>query len=165
MDSEILNLALSVLSAIVAVSSAVFAYRTRSQSRKDIFETQRDVLLLTAAQNDARLKTTELKLELLISRLQIALSMNDPGTSDNAAQILNGLREVERIYAGLRRRDWTADQIRSMDYSESALLQFRSLSLEEQVTSKTLQVEAHALLLNEGEALLSKLASAAQLKR
>lgn len=161
MDSEFFKLGLSVLSAIVAVSSAVLAYRTRRQTRQDVFETQRDILLLTASENDARLKAAEFRLALLSSRFRQALGPVVDNTAGEATRLLDGISELARVLSGLRRRDWTEDKVRAMPYSESSLIELRRLTLDEQVTAKTIQVDAHAILIDEAERMLAKLAGQA----
>jgi hypothetical protein len=156
MDSEFFKLGLSVLSAIVAVSSAFLAYRTRRQTRQDVFETQRDILLLTASENDARLKAAEFKLDLLSSRLRQVLGPQENVASAEVARALQGLSEVNRVLSSLRRRDWTEDRIRAMPFSESALIDLRRLTLDEQMTAKTVQVDAHAILIAEAERLFTR---------
>ena len=155
MDTESFKLALSVASALVAVSSAVFAYRTRKQTRTDLFETQRDLLLLTMSENDIRLKLLAFKASLLSSQLYQAIAQR-PGSSRTTGLIeaLEALREVVR---SLRARDWSEEQVRQASYSESSLLELRRHTLQEQVIAKTIQAEAHAVLLNEAEEELVKL--------
>jgi hypothetical protein len=159
MNAESLQMVLSVLSAVVAVFSAIVAYRTRRQSRQDIFETQRDLLLLSISENDIRLKTLEFKASLLQTRLSQAASREE-GDASHARALIEGLGGIAQLARSLRARDWTEEQVRSTHYSEASLLELRKRTLEEQVTGKTLQAEAHSVLFDEAQTELSKRASA-----
>jgi hypothetical protein len=157
MDAESIKFALSVLSAVVAVSSAILAYRTRRQTRQDIFETQRDLLLLTMSENDIRLKTLEFRASLLRTRLVEAVAAIPTGNPPNTPSIIDGLTEVSAVARDMQRRDWTQEQVRLSEYSEESLLELRRRILHEQVISRTLQVDAHSALLDEAQAELAKI--------
>jgi hypothetical protein len=148
---------LSILSPALAILSAIVALRTRRQIRIDLFETQRDLLLLTMSENDARLKALEFRASLLRNRLTTALSSPTGTPSQPIQNLIAGLTELSTISDCLRRRDWTEAQARSEKYSESALAEVRRRTLDEQVTARTIQVDVHSILLNEAEITLEKL--------
>ena len=112
MDSELVKLILSVVSAVVAVISAIAAYRIRVQTRKDLFEAQRDILLLTLSENDARLKTLEFRTQLLSRRLSETLGRSNDDTPDTE-NLVGGLRELTQVARSLQRRDWTEGGVRT----------------------------------------------------
>jgi hypothetical protein len=157
MGAEWFGVLLSSLSLVLAILSAAIALRTRRQIRVDLFETQRDVLLLTMSENDARLKALEFRASFLRTRLSTALARQTTRPTAPLEPLIAGLAELSIISESLRRRDWTEDQVRSAAYSEVALTDVRRRTLQEQVTAKTLQVDVHSVLLNEAEAALEQL--------
>ena len=154
MDTDLLKLAISVVSALVALFSAIFAYRVRKQTRIDLFDTQRDLLLLSMSENDIRLKTLEFKIALLKTQLSKAAASRT-GASNRIADVIKGLDDLNDVVRGLRMREWSEEQVQL--FSEAAIVEIRRRTLHEQVLSKTIQAEVHSLVLNDAEAELVKL--------
>jgi hypothetical protein len=159
MNSAWLGPLLSILSLCLAALSAIVAFRTRRQIRIDLFDTQRDLLLLTMSENDARLKALEFKARLLRRQLLEALSNHPAAQGGTTESIMAGLSELSTVGESLRRRDWTTEQVQDARYSEGALIDVRRWTLHEQVTAKTLQVYVHTILLNEAETTVDHLRS------
>jgi len=157
LDAEALKLSLSVLSALVAIASAVIAYRTRLQTRIDLFETQRDDLLLAMSENDIRLRTIDYEASVLGTQLRAAIPGLDESTIVAIESLLNGLTELTSVLRALQRRDWSEDHMRRMRYSESSLRELRRCTLDEQVIARTIQAEAHKLLLEHARVEVQRL--------
>jgi hypothetical protein len=157
MNTAWLGTLLSVFSLCLAILSAIVAFRTRRQIRVDLFDTQRDLLLLTMSENDARLKALEFKASLLRTQLLAALSKHPAAQSGTTESLVAGLSELSAVSQSLRRRDWTEEQVRDARYSEAALLDVRRQTLHEQVTTITIQIDVHSILLHEAEAALEAL--------
>jgi hypothetical protein len=151
---ELFNLLLSVVSLVLAIASALFAYYTQKQVRTDLFENQRDLLLLTMSENDIRLKTLQFRISLLRSQLVAALSRSPSRETTTIVESLDALSDVVRA---LRRRDWSQEQVVATKYSEAAAREFRRRTLHEQVISKTIETEAESSLLDAAEAELTAL--------
>jgi hypothetical protein len=160
MNTAWLGTLLSICSLCLAVLSAIVALRTRRQIRVDLFDTQRDLLLLTMSENDARLKALEFKATLLRKQLLAALANHPAAQNATTESLVAGLSELSNVSESLRRRDWTEEQVRDARYSEAALIDVRQRTLHEQVTARTLQVDVHTILLNEAEITLEKLRAA-----
>ena len=161
-DGPIMNIAnlstlLSIASTALAIVSSIVAFRTRRQIRLDLFDTQRDLLLLTMLENDARLKALEFKASLLRAQLSAAAARQTGTPNQPVQNLIAGLTELSTISNSLRRRDWTEEQVREAAYSEATLADVRRRTLDEQVTARTIQVDVHSLLLNEAETTLDQL--------
>lgn len=74
MALEAAMVVISVISAIIAATSAVMAYRVRIQTRTDIFESHRDALILAMAENDNRAEYLVLHSTLLQEKLSRLLA-------------------------------------------------------------------------------------------
>ena len=162
MDAELLKLLLSVVSAVVAVVGAFAAHRTRHQARQDLFDTQKDLLLLTAAENTARLRSIEFEAQWLQKQLTELSTLDGSSTESGAGdRLLAGLSDLVNVLRSLEGRDWTQGEVENESYSEAAILKLRKYVLAEQVIARTLQTEAHAILLQEARSHLQRPPSAA----
>jgi hypothetical protein len=113
-------------------------------------------LLLTTSENDIRLKALQFRTSVLRSRLSKASArLREP--SCRTTDLIEGLEELYEVARGLQRRDWSQEQIESTPYSEASMLEFRRLTLHEQVISKTIQAEVQSVLLDDAEAELARL--------
>jgi hypothetical protein len=157
MNTTWLGTLLSVFSLCLAILSAIVAFRTRRQIRVDLFDTQRDLLLLTMSENDARLKALEFKASLLRTQLLAALADHPAAQNTTTERLVAGLSELSTVWESLRRRDWTEEQVRDARYSEASLIDVRRRTLHEQVTAISIQIDVHSMLLSEAEATLEAL--------
>lgn len=156
MDAENLKLAISLISALVAVAGAVVAHRARRQARMDLFETQRDLLLMATVENDANLQVLGFRTELLARQIASAVAATEHPPGD-AGAALAGLRELSSVLGGLQRRDWNPRSVERMPYSEENLGELRRLTRVEQTLTKAVQAQAHEVLLRHGQKELEAL--------
>lgn len=140
MDIETGKVVLTTVSALVAVASAVFAYRSRFQTRKDLFESQRDVLILTMAENDNQCQLLRLRAAFAKAEMErISPRFKSAEIKDEAKRVLDNLGAlVERLTTLPKIRTYTPEMIDTIAYSEGALALLRQMSRNEQVNSKHL---------------------------
>jgi hypothetical protein len=86
---------------------------------------------------------------------KLALSVVSALVSGSSAVV--AYRTRKQTVRSLRVKDWSEQQVRQSSYSESSLLELRRRTLQEQIVAKTIQAEAHAVLLAEAEEELTKL--------
>jgi hypothetical protein len=158
MDSDTINLLISVGSALVAVASAVLAYRARAQARNDLFEGQRDALILAMAENDNRSAYVALRAAVLQKEVRRRLPTAHGSEAEELEQLWNSLAEVETTARGLVRREYTASSVESLRFSEDAILELRRLSRAEQVIAKVLHNESFGLLFDHVRTIIGKTA-------
>jgi hypothetical protein len=130
----------STISALVAMLSALWAYRSRIQTRADIFESQRDALILTLAENDVRCSTLELQCGLAIDELERVLpTLHDDILIEEATRLRESLSDiVKRTQLG-GIRQYTEKGIDALKYSEKNLATLRRMVRTELGISKRLQ--------------------------
>jgi hypothetical protein len=111
--------------------------------------------------DQVKLKTLEFKISLLRARITAAARDKSEASFTKAQRHVDGLAELSNVVRNLQAREWTESEILRTKYSEELLLELRRRTLQEQVTGRTLQAEAHASLLEEAQAELARLESAA----
>lgn len=135
MDGDTLKTLVSVLSACVAVFSATLAYKTRQQTRADLFISTRDSLILLMTEND--LRSSNLRLQCLFAQGQLSKVTADEQKEEVEAY-LNTIATIEKAAASLDQREYSAKEFESVKYSEGTLAAIRQLARGEQVILKEL---------------------------
>ena len=139
MDSETVKTVISAVSAVVALASAGMAYRARVQTRADIFENNRDALVLAMAENDNR--CSNIALQVAFSRSVLAKlrpQLTVPCDDEEAAGYLRNLNEIEEMTKVFELREYNANKLDELKYSESGLATVRRMARGEQVNAKHL---------------------------
>jgi len=138
---------ISVVSAVVAVVSAVLAHRARIQTRTDIFESQRDALILAMADNDSRCSQLALQSALARDELgRIAQKVKNPSDQKQVDAFLENLAELDKLTKSLDGREYNAKNLDTLSYSEDALVTLRRMARGEQVNSKLLGPASYDLV-------------------
>lgn len=144
MDLETGKLLISVLSAVVAVAGAALAFRARFQTRADIFESQRDALVLAMAENDNR--CNHISLQCAFSRAELERVMPaiaKESDREQANAYLANIVEIENLTKVFDRREYNADKVDALIYNEEALATLRRMARGEQVNSKHLHAASY----------------------
>lgn len=144
MNPETWKVAISALSALVAVTSAALAFRARFQTRADIFEALRDALILAMAENDNRCSHISLQCTFTRSNLVRVrpLIKEESGRAEADAYLAN-LNEIENLTKVFERREYTAEKIDALAYNEETLATLRRMARSEQVNAKHLQASSY----------------------
>jgi hypothetical protein len=156
MDSDTIKLLISIGSAVIAVASAVLAYRTRAQARNDLFEGQRDTVILAMAENDNRSAYVALRAAVLQKDVQRCVQTGRSNDTKELEGVWNSLVELEATAKGLVRREYTADSVENLKFSEDAVLELRRLSRAERVIAEALHNESFELLFEHVKTLVDK---------
>ena len=147
MDSETLKAAISAASAVVAIVSAIWAYRARIQTRADLYEGARDALILAMSENDAQCQV--LALRVAYARAELAKIHPDKivgATVSEAEEFLAHLNAIELLTQVLDRREYSPDKLDSFTYSEERLRIVRNMARREQVNAKQLAPAAYDIV-------------------
>lgn len=147
LDAESWKTVISTASAIIAVASAFLAYRARIQTRTDIFEGQRDALILTMAGNDNR--ASHLMLQSAFARQELNRllpTVTNAMVKEQFHGHLSTVAEIEKMTSSLDGREYNARNLEALKYSEAALAILRQMSRGEQVNAKHLTAESYDLI-------------------
>ena len=156
MDAESWKTVITTVSAIIAVVSAYLAYRARIQTRTDIFESYRDALILAMADNDGRCSHLVLQSAFAREELERVLlfSTND-SAKERAHRFLANIAEIEKVTYLLDGREYNAENLDALKYSEDALSTLRQMARGEQVNAKQLAAEGYDLIFKRIERFIS----------
>ncbi len=156
MDAESLKAMISTISAVIAVVSAYFAYRARIQTRTDIFESQRDALILAIAGNDNHCSNLALRSAFARDELgRLLLAATNESEKEQARGYLANVAEIENVTKSLDGREYNAENLDALKYSEEALATLRKMARGEQVNAKHLPAESYDLIFKQVERFIS----------
>lgn len=157
MDPETIKAVISATSAVVAILGAYFAQRARKQTRVDMFESQRDTLILVMAANDTRCENLALQTANARAELEfVHPDLNGCDLGSEAAEHvknLNDLVPLTRILAG---RAYSPDLLDQISYSEENLSGIRLMLRNEQVNAKMLSPEAFDIIFKHVEKYVAR---------
>ena len=151
------NTTISCVSAIVALVSAYVAYNAKVQTRKDIFYSQRDTLILTMANNHNR--GEHLTLQAAIAREEIERIL--PSLVDNAAivqanDLLINIADIQNVPKALEGREYNEDDLDKLPYDENSLGILRLVARGEEKNAILLAPEIHDLIFSRVERFISR---------
>ncbi len=147
MDGETFKTVVSVLAAVVAVVSAVLAHRAKVQTRRDLFDSERNALILVMAENDARcdhIALQEAHARSELSRIQSRL--NSPNAREEHAEWLKRLPSAEQLCGSLKLREYTPERLDALEYTEEGLTVLRKMTRGEQVNARLLAPASYDLI-------------------
>ena len=161
MDSDTIKAAISAVSALVAVASAALAHRAKVQTRRDLFDSQRDALVLAMADNDARCEVLVLQVatareELLLLHPNLELE-SIPTVAKNHLDDLNSIEKMTHV---LDNREYRLEIIDNLEYSEYRLSGLRRMARNEQISAKQLTPDAFNLIIQRIEKYIIKASKA-----
>lgn len=157
MALEAAMVVISVISAIIAATSAVMAYRVRIQTRTDIFESHRDTLILAMAENDNRAEYLALHSTLLQEKLSRLLAKRQTEFDEDARGLLANLKEIPGVTKSLSTREYTEKSLEEIKFNEESLLTLRRVARGEQVIAESLQNKCYELVFDEVKTVISKM--------
>lgn len=158
MDAAGWNTAISIVAAVVAVVSACLAYRAMIQTRSDIFESQRDALILAMVDNDNRCSHLALQSALAREELERVIpGISDVSAKEQATALLGNIAEIEQVTTSLDGREYNEANLDALKYSEEALSTLRHMARGEQVNAKHLSAESYDLVFTHIERFVSRL--------
>ena len=152
MDTETIKTAISAVSAIVAVVAATLAHRAKVQTRRDLFDSLRDTLIIEIAENDAQIRL--LKLHILLAKsslLRLHPNLFRDSEPEVAKKHLSNLSDLENFRDILEDREYSARDVDSTGYSESNLSRIRRWIRIERAIGKHLMPDGISLLIREAE--------------
>ena len=157
MDPETVKAAISATSALVAVIGAIVAQRARRQSRIDMFDSQRDALILAMVANDTRCENLALQVASVRTDLQLVHpDLNRIDLPDEAAEHAKNLNDIEPITRVLDRREYSPTILDKIKYSEKNLAGLRIMARNEQVNTKLLAPEGYDLIFKNVEKYIAR---------
>ena len=146
MDADGWKTVISVVSAVIAVVSAYIAHRAKIQTRSDIFENQRDALILSMADNDNRCSYLALQCAFVREELERVIpSISDVSEIEQATALLGNVAEIEQVTKSLDGREYHGANLDALKYSENVLSTLRRMARGEQVNAKHLTAESYDL--------------------
>ncbi|MEJ8822222.1 hypothetical protein WKW80_09240 [Variovorax humicola] len=157
MDSDTVKLVISVVSALVAVISAVLANRTRVQARSDLFENQRDSLVLAMADNDNRIAYLVLSAGALRQQISDLLEQANSDDIAEANRLMKNLAEIAAAAQALARREYSEESLERIAYSEESIQLLRRNARSEQIIAKSLRNEGYGLVFDYAKNVIAKL--------
>ena len=147
MDSDTIKAAVSAVSAVVAVAGALLAHRAKIQTRRDLFDSQRDALVLAMADNDARCEVLVLQVAMVREELlQLHPRLELESTPEVAKSHLAELNSIEAMTHILENREYRLEIIDKFKYSEDRLSGLRRMARNEQISAKQLAPEAFNII-------------------
>lgn len=147
MDIETGKAIISAISAVVAVISAALAFRARFQTRTDIFEAQRDALILAIAENDNQ--CSHLALQCAFARAEIKRvlpTIVDESEKQQADAYLKNITEIEGLAKVSALREYDDKTLDALRYTEDSLVTLRRMARGEQVNSKHFHPASYDLI-------------------
>lgn len=157
LDAETWKTVISLLSAAVAVTSAVLAHRAKVQTRADLFSSVKNALQLTMGENDTQRRQLELRCGIMRSHLdRIPLELSNEAVRSAVEEFSSTLDGLEEIARALELRAYTEESIEEMPYSEKALGNLRSCTRREQVIATQIKPAAYDLIFGEMERFVDK---------
>ena len=148
---------ISFVSAIVAVVSAYIAYNAKVQTRKDIFYSQRDTLILTMANNHNRGEHLMLQAAMAreeIERILPSLSVQAEITQAN--DFLTNIADIQSIPKALEGSEYNEDSLDKLPYNENSLEILRLVARGEKKNAILLAPEIHDLIFRHIERFVSR---------
>lgn len=147
MDADTIKTVVSVVAAIVAVGSAVLAHRAKVQTRRDLFDAERNSLVLVMAENDARCEHITLQAAFAREELtRIESRLTSPNAREEHAEWLKRIPDAAQLSHGIGLREYTPEGLDALAYTESALTTLRQMTRGEQVNSKVLGSASYDLI-------------------
>ena len=147
MDNEALKTGITAFAALVAVASAVIAHRAKVQTRRDLFDAERNALVLSMAENDARCE--HLAIQEAFARAELdrvrALPIGEVLVSEHA-EWLSRIPNTSALAAALTGREYTPDALDALEYSEDGLSVLRRMKRGEDVNARLLGSATYDLI-------------------
>ncbi|WP_171092340.1 hypothetical protein [Usitatibacter rugosus] len=147
MDSETLKAGIAALAAVVAVISAILAHRAKVQTRGDLFEGERNALVLAMAENDGRCH--HLAIQEAFARAELARIhplIGEPALVEEHSEWLKRIPEAASFASVLQSREYTKDSLDSLSYTERGLSVLRVARRGEQLISQSLSPPTYDLI-------------------
>jgi hypothetical protein len=146
-DAETLKTVVSLLAAVVAVVSAFLAHRAKIQTRRDLFDAERNSLVLAMAENDARCEHIALQEAFARSELaRIEPRLTSPNAREEHAEWLKRIPNAAELSRGIRLREYTPERLDALEYTERGLTVLRQMTRGEQVNAKLLDPASYDLI-------------------
>jgi Na+-transporting NADH:ubiquinone oxidoreductase subunit NqrC len=146
-DAETVKTLVSLVAAAVAVVSAVLAHRAKIQTRRDLFDAERNALILAMVDNDTRCEHIALQEAFARSELlRIEPRLVSPVAMDEHAEWLQRLPNAAELGSGLKLRQYTPESLDALEYTELNLTALRKMTRGEQVNAKQLAPASYDLI-------------------
>ena len=146
-DADTIKSVVSVVAAIVAVASAVLAHRAKVQTRRDLFDAERNSLVLIMAENDARCEHIALQEAFAREELaRIEPHLTSPNVKEEHAEWLKRIPSAAELSRGIGLREYTPERLDALEYTEPGLTILRQMTRGEQVNSKLLVSASYDLI-------------------
>ena len=137
MDFETGKAIISAISAVVAVIGAALAFRARLQTRTDIFEAQRDALILAIAENDNQCSLLVLQCAFARAEIERVIpKIVDEAERQQADAYLKNITEIKGLAKVSDLREYDDKKLDALGYTEDSLATLRRMARGEQVNSK-----------------------------
>jgi hypothetical protein len=157
LDADTWKTIISAFSAVIAVSSAALAYRSKVQTRTDIFESQRDALVLAMANNDSRSENLRLQSAIARDELERLLcALKEEKTKNQAREFLQNLARIENLKTILGQREYDSSSLDALPYTENNLKSLRRMARGEQVNAAQLSAETFNLVFGHIRSFVAK---------
>lgn len=158
MESETIKVVISFLSALIAIISAVLANRARIQTRNDIFNNQRDTLILAMTENDNRCHYIKIRCAYIIDDLEKIDARNlDSSDRSEIDDYLTHMRNFEQTTSFFDQRIYDEEALDKLTYSEKNLSEIRKMARLEQIGSKRLSATVFDFVFDQATIFLGRL--------
>lgn len=149
LDSETWKTILTTCSALVSIYGAWVSTRNRKESRRDMFESLRDTLILTMKENDYR--CSQIAIQVAATRAELAEVMPTLNGEPKkfADSYSRSLDELEKLSKTPQLREYKESGIDQLAYSEGAISVLRRMTRGELANSKALAPDTYELVFNE----------------
>lgn len=157
MDAETVKSVVSVLAAVVAVVSAFLAHRAKVETRRDLFDAERNSLILAMAENDARCEHIALQEAFARSELaRIEPHLLSPNAREEHAEWLKRIPNAVELSRGNRLREYRPEQLDTLEYTEPGLTTLRQMTRGERVNANRLDPATYDLIFSEVRAFVAR---------
>ncbi len=157
MDAETLKTVISVIAAVVAVVSAILAHRTKIQTRRDLFDAERNALVLAMVDNDTRCEHISLQEAFAKGELaRVEPHLNSPDAQEEHAEWLRRIPNAVELARGLSLRQYTPQSLDLLTYDEAGLSALRQMTRGEHVNSKLLASPSYDLIFSGVSAFVAR---------
>lgn len=147
MDAAIVTTAVGVVAALVAAVSAVLAHRAKVQTRRDLFDAERNALVLVMTENDTRCEHIALQEAFAREELaRIEPHLVSSSVKEEHTQWLKRIPSAAELSRGIQLRKYTPEGLDALEYTETGLTTLRQMTRGEHVNSKLLASATYDLI-------------------
>lgn len=124
----------NIVSVVLSIAGTAIALSARRQIRNELFVAARERLLLSMAENDAKMQISKIKAEGLSKILSSRLT----GTEPDIEEIYHTLEKIESENSTISLRQYTTESLRDLRPTTANLILMREIGISEAALTKNI---------------------------